>query len=964
MRGRVTATVTPLAYGAFDVRTDTMISCGHCGGRHTSVAEVRGCAGDESPEPTPWPPRTSSTSRRPTGPRVEPVALTPDWDHLAGPPALARNVVVSPGRPPPPPWTDAARVVVDGSPDAVIELRQARRSRTRLVIELDIELPPHEPVLSVDYWHLAPDIELEGETLRHLVFAHSVDGREPERPSVDAISRAVAAGASIRTTGPGDVDTPAGPAWVDGGPLDWFDRDDLGAPVVPAVHLAGGSLVATGSAPPRAELASDQLAAVAHGGGGARIIAPAGSGKTRVLTERARHLVRDRGIDPSTICLLAFNVRAREEMQQRTADLSGLEIRTLNSLALAITAGRSPFAAPTDRVPPRVVDEREVRRVLDDLVTGRRQAMADPLAVWLEALTATRLGLRSPSAVEHEFGGDVRDFAKVLPEFRDRLRRAGVVDFDEQILGAIEVLCTDPSARAVARRSCGVLLVDEFQDLTPAHVLLIRLLAGPAGEIFAVGDDDQTIYGYAGASPSWLIDFADLIPGSATHDLRINYRCPPAIVDAATTLLSHNRRRIDKEIVHRPGRPALAGDLEIVDDGDPLRATISRIITLIEAGVAPADIAVLTRVNATLLGPMLRLAEAGIPTNAPVDANFLERTGISGALAWLRVAVAPEQALPGPAIDTAIRRPPRGVSRRLAEWAGEQRSPRDLERLAGRLKEARDQQKVLDFVDDVRTIRALAADGADTGALLTAIRDGIGLGQALDQRLDASRRSVDRSAHGDDLAALLAVAAVQPDPARFPDWLAEHLEASEPDPAGVRLSTIHRVKGREWPHVIVHDTTAGLMPHRLAADLEEERRIFHVAITRASKRVLVTADTPVSPFVAQLHEPRDPTAEPELRPARTSAPNRRRRDVPEVGGATEARLRETLRSWRTETARAAGVPAYVVFSDATLHELARTRPVDDDELLDVSGIGPVKVEKYGAAILSIIAAVLDEGHED
>jgi ATP-dependent DNA helicase UvrD/PcrA len=965
--GPVAVSVTGLAYGSLDVRTHTMISCGHCGGRHSTVAEVRGCVGNAPTpsSPSPGPTTTASTSTAPTttrprASRIEPVVLAPDWAHLAGPSALARNVIVSPGRTPPPPWAEATRIVVDGSPDALIKLRQARHQRTRLVIELAVEPPPPEPVLSVDYWHLAPDIELEGEALRHLVFGHAVDGRDPSAPTIDAVSLAVAAGASARAGGPGDVDTPSGPAWVDGGPLDWFNTDELGAPVIPAVHLTIGSLAPTGPAPPKADLAPDQLAAVAHGGGGARIIAPAGSGKTRVLTERARHLVADRGIDPSTICLLAFNVRAREEMQERTADLSGLEIRTLNSLALAITSGRAPFAPPVGRRPPRVVDEREVRRVLDDLVVGRRQAMADPLAVWLEALTATRLGLRSPSAVEQEFGGDVRDFAKVLPVFRDRLRQAGVVDFDEQILGAIEVLCTDPAARAVARRTCGVLLVDEFQDLTPAHVLLIRLLAGPAGEVFGVGDDDQTIYGYAGASPSWLIDFADLIPGSATHDLRVNYRCPPAVVDAASTLLSHNRRRIDKEIDHRPGRPAGDGDLEIVDDGDPLTATISRVTSLVDAGVVPADIAVLTRVNATLLGPMVLLGEAGIPTNAPVDANFLQRTGISGALAWLRIAVAPEQVLPGEALETAIRRPPRGISRRLAEWVGEQRSPRELERLAGRLKQARDQQKVLDFADDVRAIRGLASEGADTADLLTAIRDQVGLGQALDQRLDASRRSVDRSAHGDDLAALLAVAAVQPDPQLFPGWLAQHLEANEPDWSGVRLSTIHRVKGREWPHVIVHDATAGLMPHRLAADREEERRVFHVAITRGSERVLVTAGQPVSPFLAQLHQPRDPDAEPEpeLRPAHTSAPVKPTREVPEVGGLAEASLREKLKSWRSDTARAAGAPAYVVFNDATLYELARTRPIDDDELLRVPGIGPVKVEKYGPAILSIIESAL------
>ena len=935
------------------------------------MAEVRACstgtpagspAVDAAPLPEPDPaPRTRR--RVATAPAVTPVVLDADWDRLAGPDTLGRGVIVRPGDPAPAPWADAPRVVVNDvdDPIAIDDLRAARSERRRVVIELGVDLPEPEPVLDIDYWHLSPEADLEGEVLRHLVTSNAVDACEPTKPTVDAISRAVAAGAAPATEGPGDVVTDAGPAWCDGGPLDWLDLD---APVIPAVHLASGSLATLGDAEPTADLAPDQLAAVSHRGGGARIIAPAGSGKTRVLTERARHLVRDRGVDPTTICMVAFNVRARAEMEERTTDLPGLEIRTLNSLALAILSGRAPFAAPAGRRAPNVVDERDVRRILDDLVTTRRQAMSDPFATWIEALTATRLGLRSPAAVEQEFAPDVTGFADVLPQYRDRLANAGAVDFDEQILGAIEVLCTDPAARAAARRVCGVLLVDEFQDLTPAHVLLLRLLAGPAAEVFGVGDDDQTIYGYSGASPSWLIDFADLFPGAAAHDLTVNYRCPPAVVQGAATLLTHNRRRIDKTITAAPGRDGDAADLTVAQTPDPLTTTIDRVRELIQSGSRPRDIAILTRVNATLLGPMLLLEEDGIATNAPVHANFLERTGVSGALAWLDLATAPAQRFVGSSVETAIRRPPRGISARLAGWAGEQNSVKGIRALAGRMNNERDQQKVSAFADDVDRLRSRAEAGADTATLLTMIRDEVGLGQALDNRLDASRRSVDRSAHGDDLAALLAVASHQPDPSAFGGWIAERLERIDADPGGVRLATIHRVKGREWPHVIVHEANAGLMPHRLASDREEERRVFHVAVTRGSKDVLVVAGTPPSPFVAQLTVERDPEAdpEPELRPrAAAAAPARKprtKREVPEASSITEASLREALRTWRTQRAKADAVPAYVVFNDTTLFELARLRPTDDDALLDISGIGPVKVEKYGAEIISLVESAL------
>ena len=429
------------------------------------MAEVRGCSGAPATEssvsgpdeawgfePSPAPP--VARDARPSAGDAPPVALVPDWDRLAGPDALGRNLIVAPDGEVPAPWADAQRVPVDTDDPAVLdELRRARLDRRRMVIELTGPLPEADPVLDVAYWHLSPDTDLPGEALRHLVLSHAVDARAPDAPTVHGIDLAVAAGATLAPSGPGDVVGPDGPLWCDGGPLDWVQADD--AAVVPLANLRVGSLQPVRPDPPRAELAPDQLAAVAHGGSGARIIAPAGSGKTRVLTERARHLIRDRGVDPRSICLLAFNVRARAEMQERTADLPGLEIRTLNSLALAITAGRAPFVRPARAPGTEVIDEHRVRRILDGLVGGRRQAMADPMAVYLEALTATRLGLRAPEVVEREFAGDVREFPAVVAGYRDELRRRGWLDFDEQILSAIEVLCVDPAERRDERlRSC------------------------------------------------------------------------------------------------------------------------------------------------------------------------------------------------------------------------------------------------------------------------------------------------------------------------------------------------------------------------------------------------------------------------------------------------------------------------------------------------------------------------------
>ena len=950
-----------------------------------------------------------------------------DAQRAAGPDCLGRSVLVSLGQSPPGPWERCPRVPVSiGSPDAATgrRLRSAWQDRERLVIELDGPLPGAEPALEQPWWEWGPGLTLTDEVWNHLLTANAVDSRDPGRLRFAPRDCAVEAGARPAAPNePGDVVSPAGdPAWCDGGPLDCFDSSELrGVALIPAANLATGDLSVLRHCEPDADLASDQRRAVGHLGGGACIVAPAGSGKTRVLTERARWLVRDLGVTPAAVCLVAYNVRARAEMQERTADLPGLEVRTLNSLALAVCNGTGPFARPAHHVRVKVIDEREVRDLLHGLVQERaprrrRRAMTDPLAAWLEALSASRLGLRDLAAVELDYAPDVQGFADLAPAYAEALEDRGVVDFDHQIVRAIDVLLTDPAARAAARRVCGVLLVDEFQDLTPAHLLMIRLLAGPRAEVFGVGDDDQTIYGYSGASPRWLIEYERWFPGAARHLLHVNYRCPRAVVEAASNLLSHNLHRIPKEIVAGPGRAGRTTDaafgaedadvdrgesrraeasapaavvVEVVADGGA--AVVERVRKLVGDGAEAKDIAVLTRVNSTLLTPQILLSEAGIDCMAPVGPWFLERTGVAAALAWLRLATCGSSQLPAGALATAARRPPRGISPRVIEWIAEQRNVGALRRLAGRISDERTSQRVQDFAEEIERIGGMALDGADTLRLLEAIQHGTQLGASLDERLDASRRSVDRSAHGDDLRALLSVAPHCADPSEFEHWLSDRLTEGRRDgfegdvrsgrPSwgrGVRLATVHRVKGLEWPHVIVLSATEGLMPHRLASDIEEERRVFHVAITRCSESVLVVADGPRSPFIAEMswrsklepagllaESPAGPNrAAPAKPPAPASAAGRDaprrilKAKSPPIDEATEpdaAAMFQQLRQWRLERSTADDVPAFVVFSDATLRELARRRPTTDEALLAVPGIGPAKLAAYGEALKPLLA---------
>ena len=899
-----------------------------------------------------------------------------DPARLAGPECLGRSVLVAPGQAAPGPWTDAPRVVVDTSaPDAAAgrRLREAWTRRQRLVIEAHGEIPDERQSLSAPWWELHPGVTLGSEVWHHLMTANTVDARPAAACVFAPLERALDLGAAVSDTG-GDVTAAdgAGTLWCDGGPLDCpppqlLDHSGL----VCAVNLAAGRLTPLTAAEPSAELAVDQHAAVSHLGGGACVVAPAGSGKTRVLTERSRWLVNGLGVTSDAVCLVAYNVRARAEMAQRSRDVEGLQIRTLNSLALAICNGTGPFVRPhnTDRV--EVITERDARDLLYPIVAEhttkrQRRAMTDPLAAWIEALSATRLGLRDPAEVENDYDGDVDGLARVAPLYAQRLAERRVVDFDHQIITATDTLLADPAARAAARRACGILLVDEFQDLTPAHLLMLRVLAGPAAEVFGVGDDDQTIYGYSGASPRWLIEYSRWFPGAGRHLLGVNYRCPPKVVAAASRLLAHNRERIDKQITPHPDR---ADDTDVAATActDPGSVVLDRVQTLLDEGAACEDIAVLTRVNSTLLTPQIVLGEAGIDSMQPVGEWFLERTGVAAALAWLDLTSDGLGNLSPASLAAAARRPPRGLSHKAVGWVAEQSSLTAIRKLARRITDFRTSSRIGEFADDLERLADIAFGGADTRRMLEAIRDTAGLGASLNDRLDASRRTIDRSAHGDDLAALISVAAHCPAPEEFGQWLRQRLaDTPNPDAAGsrdwgsgVRLATVHRVKGLEWPHVIVLSANDGLMPHRLASDTEEERRVFHVALTRCSQTVLVVSDGPPSPFIAETGASTRPSPQAQAPAAAASPPA----PPPPAAAAAagdeehaERALFERLRQWRLERSRAADVPACILFSDATLRQLSQQRPLTDEALLAVPGIGPAKLDTYGAELKALLAA--------
>ena len=799
---------------------------------------------------------------------------------------------------------------------------------------------------TVPLHQIGPRFTFERSELLHLVWSNSVDGRDVAQPTWYLTEAAVALGASPADKGvAGDVVLADGTAaWLDGGPIRFIEPID-GVPVVHRIALEHRSLAPFGTNESTADLAEDQLAAVAHPGGASRVIAPAGSGKTRVLTERARHLLTHWQLPASAVCLVAFNKRAQEEMSARVADLAGLQVRTLNSIALAIVNGSAPFAVQPTRL--TTIIEIDVRRIIGRLVEFPRKRNSDPVALWVEALSLARLGMRDAAEVEAIYDGDVDGFAAMLPRYRTELAAARSVDYAEQIVRSIEILLTDVSARADAQRACRVLLVDEFQDLTPAHLLLVRLLAGPDGCVFGVGDDDQTIYGFNGADPQWLIDFAKYFPYAGEHPLQVNYRCPADVVSAAATLLQHNGRRVPKQI----RAASTAKGLVIEPAGDAVATTSRVVLAAVAAGVAPADIAVLTRVNSLLAPVQVALGVAGISTDGGVGAEFVDRAAVRGSLAWLRLATTTRE-LSNVDVGEALRNPSRPLRPNVAGWVAEQDSVAGLHRLAGRLNTPREAERVAAFAADIELLQELARSGSSTAAILSRLHDSMGMASTL-STLDTHRTGMNRAAQSDDLTAVAQLAKLQPDPSAFEPWLKAELRRSwQTD--GVTLATVHRVKGKEWPVVIVHHAEADQFPHRLATDIEEERRVFHVALTRGRTRVHIVSGTRPSPFINQCLHPPDPNALADERlaarqPLRAPLPvERPGRDL----SAAESSLFEELRAARRHLA--AGKPAYTVLSDQALHDIARHRPTTLAALGNIKGMGPVKLERYGSALLAVV----------
>ena len=599
------------------------------------------------------------------------------------------------------------------------------------------------------------------------------------------------------------------------------------------------------TSPALAGLNPQQREAVAAVSGPVLILAGAGSGKTRVITHRIAHLVLDQGVPSSRILAVTFTNKAAEELRSRTEALLGGQalqawLSTFHSFCVRLLR-REARAAGLD--PGFLIYDD------DDQLAAVREAMRrldlseklHPPRRFLSRISARK----NAAARETDAGDDLT--GEVMQGYRAVLDAASALDFDDLLLRAVALLEGDARVCAAWRERFPYLLVDEYQDTNRTQYQLVRLLAGPGGNLTVVGDEDQSIYSWRGADISNILDFEADFPGARVFRLEQNYRSSQRILDAAGALVARNERRKGKTLVAVKGAGERVRLHEAGDEFEEAAWVTGRTAALRAKG----RVAVLFRMNA-----QSRLIEEGLlrlrlPYLVVGGVGFYERREVKDVLAYLRLVANPRD---GVAFRRIVNVPPRGIGEKTLDEidrVARERGASAWDAAASLCDEAALPSRALlalrRFRETIEALRQEASAGPGGGAprglrgLIERVLELSGYGTALAR--EDSQESQDRLAN---LAELITAAAdfdarePQAGLAGFLDRAALLSETDRlRDDVPVLLMTLHAAKGLEFESVFVVGLEEGLLPHsRSLTDasghgLEEERRLCYVGMTRA-----------------------------------------------------------------------------------------------------------------------------------
>ncbi|MCC3296731.1 ATP-dependent DNA helicase UvrD2 [Arthrobacter sp. zg-Y916] len=672
------------------------------------------------------------------------------------------------------------------------------------------------------------------------------------------------------------------------------------------------------------------------------VLAGAGTGKTRAITHRMAYGVHSGLYKPQQVLAVTFTARAAAEMRTRLRDLGagGVQARTFHAAALKQlqyfwpqTVG-GPLPGLLDHKAQLIAEAARRLRLSTD-----RAAIRDVAAEieWAKVSMLTPDSyVRAAAGRDAPAGFDLTTVSRIFQSYEDVKVDRNVIDFEDVLLIIVGILQEDPRVAATVRDQYRHFVVDEYQDVSPLQQRLLDLWLGERDELCVVGDASQTIYSFTGATSRHLLDFTHRFPGAQVVKLVRDYRSTPQVVNLANRILAA-RTAEGERLRNAPAWPA---PLELIaqresgpeptftecaDDEAEAAQVAGRIRKLLDDGVEASQIAVLFRTNGQSEAYEQALATAGIGYQLRGGERFFARREVRDAMLQLRAAARSVGTEPVPQVVRDIlanlgysAEPPSGGGATRERW----------ESLAA----------LVALADEMHANRTQEPDSIFT---------------LQDFTVELEERAATQHA---------------------------------PKVQGVTLASLHSAKGLEWDAVFLVGLSEGLMPISFADTQEavdEERRLLYVGITRARVHLALSWSTARTPGGRANRKPsrfldglRPNTARDAAGP-RTARPARRKVTGPAkcrvcgtlLGTGAERKMGrcgdcpatydevtfEALREWRKEAANEAGVPAFVVFTDATLVAIAEDKPPTLNRLATLPGVGPSKLERYGEAVLAVLA---------
>ena len=602
-----------------------------------------------------------------------------------------------------------------------------------------------------------------------------------------------------------------------------------------------------------------QREAILHKDGPMLVLAGPGSGKTLVITERTKHLIKEYGINPSNILVITFTKAAATEMKERFFRLMDgktypVTFGTFHAVFFAILKHAYHYSAEN------IIREEQRIQCIREIVAKHRLEYEDEMEFVTSILGEIGLVKNTGISIDHYYSKNCAEemFRRIYSEYHEYLYQHRLIDFEDMLVYTWELFRERPDILAAWQRKYQYILIDELQDINKFQFDVMKMLAGDGQNLFVVGDDDQSIYRFRGAKPEIMLHFKEDFPKAKMVLLDTNYRSQGHIVTRALNLIGHNKERFEKRI-QASKEPETEVEYAVFNTQREENLRIIRdIADAVERGRNYADFAVLFRTNTQPRLLMEQLIEYNIPfrTRDKIP-NLYEHWIAKDIFAYMRIVMGSRERRDFLQI---MNRPKRYITREsldneyvafdVWEWFFEEQ-PWVAERIRK-------------LESDIKTMNRM-----NPFAAINYIRKGIGYDEFLEEYADYRRIRVD------DLYDVMDE--LQESAKGFDDfngWF-DHIDAytkeleqlyqnQNQQADSVALTTLHSAKGLEYENVYLIDVNEGVMPYKKAvldADIEEERRMFYVGMTRAKKNLhlfsvkqLNQKDADISRFVAESQE--------------------------------------------------------------------------------------------------------------